>query len=226
MSPRHERSAGDDTADLELKAVSVPSPEEGHVTVAVLKPRTLPRLVALFAAAVILVALTAYSSTWLAYQQANRNTREQIAALNEDLAARRAQRAATDQRNAAAAETLRRYACALARAAPNPDPDIEQMRTDLACDATPAPDPSTSPGAPAAPGPSTSSIPAGRGGGVSPPGRAPTGGRSPIVGMPRPAPPPPRPTTARPPSSGPGPSPTDDPLIGCAHLPLLGKVCV
>jgi type II secretory pathway pseudopilin PulG len=218
MSPRHERPAGDDTADLELKAVSVPSPEEGHVTVAVLKPRTLPRLVALFAAAVILVALTAYSTTWLAYQQANRNTREQIAALNEDLATRRAQRAETDQRNAAAAETLRRYACALARAAStNPDPDIQQMRTDLACDATPPPAPSTSPGAPVTPGPSTSSKPAGRGGG------APTGGRSPVVGMPRPAPPPPRPPQSGPVSS---PSPTDDPLIGCAHLPLLGTVCV
>jgi hypothetical protein len=222
MSPKH--TADDDgPVELELRALSVPPPDD-QLTVTVLKPKTLPKLVALFGVSLVLMASTAYSASWLGYQQANRNTKAQIAELNADLASRRAARAESDQRTAQQQDTLRRYACALAKAAPSPDAEIRQMRTDLGCDAlppAPPPGPPASPAtSPAGPG-STTRAPAPGG----QPGRPPpaTGASTPI-GMPQPAPPPPKP---RPTSTGPSPPPASNaPAIGCVDLPLLGKVCV
>jgi hypothetical protein len=222
MSPKHTADE-DGSVELELRALSVPPPDD-QLTVTVLKPKTLPKLVALFGVSLVLMASTAYSASWLGYQQANRNTKAQIAELNADLASRRAARAESDQRTAQQQDTLRRYACALAKAAPSPDAEIRQMRTDLGCDALP---PAPPPGSPASPatspaGPgSTTRAPAPGG----QPGRPPpvTGASTPI-GMPQPAPPPPKP---RPTSTGPSPPPASNaPAIGCVDLPLLGKVCV
>jgi hypothetical protein len=135
MSPKHTADE-DGSVELELRALSVPPPDD-QLTVTVLKPKTLPKLVALFGVSLVLMASTAYSASWLGYQQANRNTKAQIAELNADLASRRAARAESDQRTAQQQDTLRRYACALAKAAPSPDAEIRQMRTDLGCDALP-----------------------------------------------------------------------------------------
>lgn len=223
MSPSHRKNGDEQTEPLELDTVRVPRPAIGSMTVAVLKPRTLPRLVLLFAFAVALVAFTSYSAAWLAYQQSNRTTRQQIGELNDDLTSRRAARAEMDRRNAEQQartveqqERFRRYACALAEAAASPGPEIRQMRTDLLCDyATLPPGYLTSP-TPTPHGGPTSSAPAGRGGGAVP------SVVRPPASVPHPAPPPPRSTAATPrPSSS-----TSDPLIGCVTLPLTGRVCV
>lgn len=188
----------DDDPTRELAAVRVPAGEQ----VAVLRPRTLPRLVMVFGLAVLLAALSAYGGAWMAYQHANRHTDQRIATLEADLQQRRTARAQLDAQQRAQLEQLRRDACVLADRVQPRDQTVEDLRARWGCTTDPTPAPSGVP-------PPTSR-----------PGTRGSGGGRPV---PSPAP---RPPQLVPSSFAPSPPTRPNPVLGCVDLPLLPELCV
>lgn len=152
----------------------------------------------------VCAAVGAWIATQIAYDRAERHTDGRIAALERDLADRRAANQASNADRDRQLAELRRLICVFADHSTPRDDQVEEVRTRYGCTGGPYPVPSWSP---SPPGPGFSRTT----GALLPPPARTTSARVP---RPSPAGPPPSPTT-----------PPPGPLV-CADLPLLPRVCL
>lgn len=163
-------------------------------------------------AVVVIAAIAAYLGAAAGYDRAARHTDGRIAALERDLAERRAVRADQDAVRDAQARRLLVLACVLLDHSQPRDSQIEAWRAELGCTGGPYVIPAPASG-PRLPAPSSAMRPSGwlRTSGAVPPTPRPSS----VIVAPSPAGPPPRPS----------PSQGGSPLL-CVDLPLLPPVCV
>ncbi|WP_349876208.1 hypothetical protein ABIH81_18885 [Micromonospora sp. HUAS YX12] len=171
--------------------------------------RRVARLLALYA---LLPLLCSAAATVIAYNLADNAVDRRVAALEQDLAQRRAAAVEEQRRRDARLEQTRRDLCvALDRLTPR-DADVQDLRRRYGCTG-PLPDPSTSPGPPSR-------------GGPRPTGPAASSRTTVPQPAPAPAPAPAGPPGPAGPTGPPGPpaaTPKPTPAIAC--LPLL-RLCV
>ncbi|MGI5247758.1 hypothetical protein [Dactylosporangium sp. CA-139066] len=144
----------------------------------------------------------AWIATQVAYARAEAHTDRRIAALERDLAERRAANTSANAERDRQIAELRRLVCIFADHAQPRDAQVEEVRARYGCTGGPYPVPqSPPPSAPISGRPTSGVLP-------------PTARTSSVIAVPSPAGPPPRPSPS---SAGP---------LLCVDLPLLPRVCL
>lgn len=172
--------------------------------------RQLIRVLVLYA---LLPLICAAAGAFIAYIMANEHSSDRIAALEADLAERRAARAKVDS-------SLRDAACVLANRAQPRDVDVERIRSKYGCTgaliAVPTPTPSA--------GPSTAGSDISAGENEGPASGVPAPAPQPPAGPPGPQPPAGPPGTQGPPGPAGPPPAIPDPDDCSISLPVIGCI--